>query len=149
MSDSPTVPDGFRKLPAKGESFFQVLGDLYGRDQADGTLLLAMRILPQHANRLGIPHGGMLATFADGALGINLNRLRGPEIPIVTVNLSLDYLSSAKVGDWLEAHVTPRKLGKQLAFGDCVLMVGERAVLRATGVFSAVANRKGVDLSDG
>ncbi len=149
MSEPLCAPAGYGVLPSNGESFFQVLGDIYGRDQADGTLLLAMRVLQRHTNRLGIPHGGMLATFADGALGINLSRLRGAESPIVTVNLSLDYLSSAKVGDWLEAHVTPRKVGRQLAFGDCVLMVGERAVLRATGVFSAVANHKGVDLSDG
>jgi len=67
----------------------------------------------------------------------------------VTVNLSLDYLAAARVGEWLEAHVTPRRLGKQLAFGDCVLRVGEREVLRATGIFAAVARVRPVLETDG
>ena len=68
---------------------------------------------------------------------------------MVTINLSLDYLAAAKVGEWLEAHVTPRRMGRQLAFGDCVLRVGEREVLRATGIFSVVASAAPLVASDG
>ena len=138
-----SIPAGFTPYAYSGTSYFQTLGALYVRDGAGGTLVLGLRLATSHCNRLGIPHGGMLATLADGALGINLNRLRRPHVPMVTVNLSLDYLSSAKVGDWLEAHVTPRKLGRQLGFGDCILKVGDREILRATGVFASVPVKAG------
>ena len=144
-----SVPEGFRPHVYGGASYFQTLGDLYVRERPDGLLVLGLRLLPQHCNRLGIPHGGMLATLADGALGINLHRARRHSPTMVTVNLSLDYLAAARVGEWLEAHVTPRRLGKQLAFGDCVLRVGEREVLRATGIFSAVARVRPVLETDG
>ncbi len=95
------------------------------------------------------PHVGMLATMADGALGINLHLARQPGPIMVTVNLSLDYLAAAKVGDWLEAHVVPRKLGRQLAFGDCVLRAGEREVLRATGIFTTAARVRRMTPTEG
>lgn len=134
----PEVPAGFRRHVMANETFFSSLGDLYVRDRDDGLLVLGLRMQRRHCNNLGIPHGGMLATLADGALGINLNRARGSRTGLVTVNLSLDYLAAACLGDWIEAHVTPRRLGRQLAFGDCVLQVAERQLLRATGVFAVV-----------
>lgn len=146
---SNAIPDGFEPYRYGGPSYFQTLGELHAMKRPDGLLVLGLRVAPEHCNRLGIPHGGMLATLADGALGINLHlaRPRGPTM--VTVNLSLDYLGAARLGDWLEAHVTPRRLGKQLAFGDCVLRVGEREVLRATGIFSAVARVRPLTPTEG
>ena len=144
-----TIPEGFRPHVHKGTSYFQTLGDLYVREQPDGLMVIGLRVAPEHCNRLGIPHGGMLATLADTALGMNLHLARRPRATMVTINLSLDYLAAAKVGEWLEAHVTPRRMGRQLAFGDCVLRVGEREVLRATGIFSVVASTAPVVASDG
>lgn len=143
------IPEGFRPYVHKGTSYFQTLGDLYVREMPNGLLVIGLHVSPQHCNRLGIPHGGMLATLADTALGMGLHLARQSRATMVTVNLSLDYLASAKVGEWLEAHVTPRRLGRQLAFGDCVLRVGEREVLRATGIFSVVTSSLRVTDSDG
>jgi acyl-coenzyme A thioesterase 13 len=147
---SQTVPAGFVPYPYPPTTYFRTLGELYLREQGDGLCVLGLRLGEAHCNRLGIPHGGMLATLADGALGVNLHRARGPHAPaIVTVNLSLDYFASARMGDWLEAHVVPRRLGRQLAFGDCTLRVGEREVLRATGVFASVGQQPSAIGSDG
>ena len=146
---SATLPAGFAPYAFSGESYFQTLGELCSKPQEGGLLVLGLRLQQRHCNRLGIPHGGMLATLADGALGINLHLARQPGPTMVTVNLSLDYLAAAKVGDWLEAHVTPRKLGRQLAFGDCVLQVGERQVLRATGIFATVARARRMTPAEG
>ena len=67
-----TIPEGFRPHVHKGTSYFQTLGDLYVREQPDGLMVIGLRVAPEHCNRLGIPHGGMLATLADTALGMNL-----------------------------------------------------------------------------
>ena len=133
------IPEGFEPLPGPFGPYFTALGPLYQRPGPGGTVCMALRLAEQHINIQGFAHGGMLLTLADGALGINLGRQRQPPQLHVTVSMSSDFLSSARVGEWLEALVTVRKLGRRLSFGECLLQVGERVVLRASGVFSVVA----------
>jgi acyl-coenzyme A thioesterase PaaI-like protein len=83
-------------------------------------------------------HGGMLTTLADGALGINLALARGKRGAQVTVSLTADFLSGARVGDWLEAHVVVTRMGQRLAYANCDLKVGARHVLRSSAVFAFV-----------
>jgi len=135
-ADDP--PEGFIAL--RGTSgFLAHLGQLYVNPPRRAV---GIRIGPQHLNPLGIPHGGMLATLADTAIGMMMSLEAGSKRPTaVTANLSLDYFDSARVGDWVEAHVSFDKLGNRLRFGSCKLMVGERCLLRATAIFSVLAPR--------
>jgi uncharacterized protein (TIGR00369 family) len=135
------VPDGFEPCTGPLGPFMSSLGGLHQRPGPDGTLCLGLRLLPSHANIQGNAHGGMLVTLVDAALGINLGRLRTPPQSQVTVSLNTDFVSPGRIGDWLEAHVTVRKIGRRLAFGDCLLQAGERLVLHASGVFSVVEAR--------
>jgi acyl-coenzyme A thioesterase PaaI-like protein len=57
---------------------------------------------------------------------------------MVTVNLSSDFLAPARLGDWIEAHVTVQKRGARLAFASCHLTVADKCILRASGVFAVV-----------
>lgn len=129
------IPAGFEPFAGAGP-FFSVLGPLYRHRTEDGRSVLGLRVAAQHANHIGVAHGGMLTTLADGALGINLSRHPRYNRPLVTVNLNTDFLSSAQLGEWLEARVEFRRLGGRLAFADCLISAGERLVLRATGVFA-------------
>lgn len=138
------VPAGFRPYVRESFSFFQNLGAIYVRELSCGMQVFGLYVSPNHRNRIGSPHGGMLSTFVDLALGVNLQNARETPESIVTVNLCLDYLTSAKVGDWLEAHVTLRRIGRQFSFADCVLRSGEREVPRASGIFSIVRPINGV-----
>ncbi|MGE5864940.1 MAG: PaaI family thioesterase [Rhizobacter sp.] len=139
MSDAPepSVPEGFTPLK-RGGPYFAQLGPLYHRKVEDGTAVLGLRVEARHTNMIGITHGGMLVTFADGALGINLSIARNQPRSVVTVHLSTDFIDSARPGDWLEAHVRIRKVGRRLAFADCELRVGERAILSCSGVFASI-----------
>lgn len=128
------VPAGFTPfVPAS--PFMSVMGPLYQRPGENDNVVIALRVVPEHTNMHGIAHGGMLASLADNALGYNVS-LNGQH-PLVTVHMSIDYLSSACPGDWLEAHVSVQKRGKQLSFAECRLVVDQRCVLKASGVFSA------------
>lgn len=134
---APTaVPAGFEPLTRSGP-FFASLGPMFLRREDHGWTL-GLRLAPQHANVIGVAHGGLLAALADGALGLNLMRSGRYDRPLVTVNLSTDFLSAARIGEWLQARVQPRKLGSRLAFADCLISAGERPVLRASGVFAVV-----------
>ncbi|MFL5388687.1 MAG: PaaI family thioesterase [Myxococcales bacterium] len=133
------LPEGFARLD-RGGPFLASLGSLYAKKTEQG-LVIAMRIEDRHLNTRGIAHGGMLVTLADSALGIAIATAgQDPSRPraFVTVNLSVDFIASAREGDFVEAHVGIEKLGARLAFATCFLQVGNRRVLRASGVFATV-----------
>ena len=119
LSMAAGVPSGFEPLEV-GPGFVRLTGPMYLHAQLP---VLAARMAPEHANLLQIAHGGYLATLADSALGAVIRRSIGRGVPLVTVNLNLDYVSPALPGDWIEAHVT----------------VDGRLVLRASGIFMAPA----------
>ncbi|PXW27179.1 PaaI family thioesterase [Paraburkholderia caballeronis] len=135
-ADRP-IPEGFAPL-RRGGPYFLALGALYHRIGTDGGLVIALRVTDAHANMIGIAHGGMLATLADSAMGacVSLMRQTAGESPaMVTVSLTSEFLSAARVGDWLEAHARVRKPGRRVVFAECTLRAGGRDVLHASGVF--------------
>jgi len=134
----PGIPEGYKRLEAGGP-YFRQIGPVYTRRSSDGqTAILALRVAPSHLNIQGVTHGGMLTTMADAALGINLALARGRRGGQVTVSLTADFLSGAREGDWLEAHVVITRIGKRLAYANCDLKVGDRQVLRSSAVFAIV-----------
>ncbi len=131
------IPNGFSLLDTGGP-YLRAMGTLYARRADNGTAVIAIRVAPNHLNVQGVTHGGMLTTLADGALGINLAIARGRRGGHVTVSLNADFLSGAREGDWLEAHVGIARMGKRLCYANCDLRVGERHILRANAVFAFV-----------
>ena len=139
------VPEGFSVLK-RGGAYFEAMGTVYIRPVDGECPVIALVVSPSHLNIAGITHGGMLATLVDSAMGMSLHDVRtkrGLGGPHVTVTLTIDYLASGRVGDWVEAHTRVRKLGRNLAFVDCTLRVGERELVSAHGVFSMKAPSKG------
>ncbi|WP_421996934.1 PaaI family thioesterase [Reyranella sp.] len=100
MSSSSDVPPGFRRL-TEATGFAAANGPWYERIE-NGRVIRGFRPGPQHANVLGIVHGGMLAAFLDSAMGTAV--MHALQRRSVTVRLSLDYLAPGFVGDWLEAE---------------------------------------------
>ena len=49
---------------------------------------------------------------------------------------SVEFLAPLFAGDWVEAHVDILRIGKRLAYANCYLQVGDRRILRASGVFA-------------
>ncbi|WP_179405483.1 PaaI family thioesterase [Burkholderia guangdongensis] len=134
---APAAPAGYTTLE-RGGAYFRALGSTYQRLADDGTVVVAVRVDASHANIIGVAHGGMLMTLADGAMGINLNLSRAGTAKsqaVVTTTMSSEFLSAAQVGDWLEAHTRIRRNGRRIVFVDCTLKVGEREVLHASGTF--------------
>jgi uncharacterized protein (TIGR00369 family) len=131
------VPEGWTLL-GQSSAFVRLLGPLHVKEAGDHRLI-GMRVEEKHLNTRGIAHGGMLVSLADTALGVVLSLSERPPRPMVTVSLSVDFASAARLGDWVEAHVEIQRSGRQLAFASCRLLVGTRHVLRASGVFAVVA----------
>lgn len=135
---TPEVPAGFVPFHANSDTFIGLCGPIYWKDVPGGTPILGMRLQSQHMNLRGHPHGGLLVTLADSGLGYAVNHMRGGPLAVVTANLSTDFIGIAHLGDWIECHVEVDHIGARMAFASCHLKVGERKILRASGVFAIV-----------
>ena len=106
----------------------------------DGVLLLGVRIRQAHCNGRGFAHGGLISALADSAMGhsvVGVIRQRGgsPSSAAVTVTLTLDFLDSGQIGQWLE--VVPRVLraGNSLGFADCLVLADGQPIARGSATF--------------
>lgn len=142
MTDS--IPAGFIPwLPSS--QFMRHLTDLGAFYRRPADNVLALRINPAHGNMHGMAHGGLLATFADSALGFVISEQA--HVSVVTAQMSVEYLNAVNPGDWLEAHVQIDKQGKRLIYATCRLLVDGRAMLKASAVFAV--RQAAVPASDG
>ena len=136
---STDIPEGFKPLK-RGGGYLSSLGPWYYRiDEAKGErgqMVLAIRVEDRHTNIRHIAHGGFLVTIVDTALGIVVSSSREPAQPIVTVSLTTNFVSSAELGDWVEAHVDIDRMGGRLAYASCRLVTGARTIMTGSGVFA-------------
>jgi len=130
------VPEGWCAIP-RLSPFNALIGPLYQRGAGE-ALSIGLHIEEKHVNSRGICHGGALATLADLALGYAMqSRLEGDKAGgLVTVQLSVDYAGSAKIGDWIESEVRIQRIGARLAFADCHLVAGGVRIVRASAIFA-------------
>lgn len=141
FKDEMNAPHGFKPL-FRTSPVLELIGPLYFRGEGR-DLAIGLRAGAKHCNSRGTVHGGMLATLADVALGYTMAFSSDPPGNLVTANLSLDYAGTAKIGDWLEAHVDIQKQGSRLSFANCYILVGERRIVRASAVFVAAGRSDG------
>ncbi|MEI9901923.1 MAG: PaaI family thioesterase [Hyphomicrobium sp.] len=94
------IPAGFREL-TEISGFARANGPWFEKIE-EGRVIRGFRPGPEHANGLGIVHGGMLAAFLDSAMGTAVFHTIGRRA--VTLRLSLDYLGPGRLGDWLQAE---------------------------------------------
>jgi uncharacterized protein (TIGR00369 family) len=133
-----SIPPGFRELTevvgfaaANGPWFEKIEGARAIRGFRPGA---------QHANALGIVHGGMLAAFLDSAMGTAVFHAIGRRA--VTLKLSIDYLGPGRIGDWLQAE------GEVIAHDEHVAQVKGRLygprhdVLAGLGIFSLLSRKR-------
>lgn len=130
------IPPGYAPAPLD-EGYLNRVGPLYAQRDGDGSYRIAFRADAAHLNRYGVVHGGMLATLADVAIGMNLARVTDAVETTLTLNLAMDFIDASASGDWIEAQVSLTKRAGRVRFGDCELRVGERLIARGHATFYA------------
>jgi len=124
-------PEGFQPVASRAP-FLNHVGPIYERRTAPGTVERCFWSTEQHSNGLGLTHGGMLATFLDGALALACTTQT--HVP-VTISLSLDYLRMARSGEWIIAEARILRATREMAFAEGRAHVAGVDVVRASGVF--------------
>ena len=85
-----------------------------------GSLLFSFVVREDMTNPIGTLHGGATAAIIDDLIGLTAATL-GHENFYVTINLSIDYLSGAKVGDTIFAHSNTLREGKNISNIECTV----------------------------
>ena len=134
--EAPSIPTGYRRIDWL-RGFGRQIGPLYECLREDGSYVRAFLVSEHHTNGMGNCHGGMLMTFADLALG-HAVALARPDRNWVTIRLLTDFLSAARLGDWVEGD------GEVVGIDDDVFTVrgriwtGERTLMTGNGIFKAM-----------
>jgi uncharacterized protein (TIGR00369 family) len=117
---------------------------LYERALPD-RLVLGLWLRTPHTNTRGAAHGGLIAALADKAMGLSCAIVRGisPQgsdpASFVTVSLSIDYIDTARIGEWLVVDTSFVKAGRSLCFAGADLTADGRLVAKAHSTFRVVA----------
>jgi acyl-coenzyme A thioesterase PaaI-like protein len=114
--------------------FVGLIGPFYSRVTADGAEI-AVHCQDKHRNRIGVVHGGLLMTFADRALVVGAQSLGGVVVG-VTVQLDMQFITTARVGDVVVARPVLAPGTRSLQFLRTDLTVGSTVVARASGIFT-------------
>lgn len=88
---------------------------LYSHRMDDGVTRLGFFAREAHCNSRGFVHGGLVSALADNAMGESGARTSGAR-GLVTVYLSVDFLASAQLGEWVEVRPRVLKAGRTLCF---------------------------------
>ena len=123
----------------QSDAFESRAGPFYERVE-DGQGVTAFRAGPEHMNGGGFMHGGCLMTFADSAL-FTIGRPAMEGSFGVTVNLSGDFLDSARVGEFIEARGDITRAARSLVFVRGLVTADARPVLSFTGIIKKVGRR--------
>jgi acyl-coenzyme A thioesterase PaaI-like protein len=77
----------------------------------------------------------VLAALADVALGRILAISETPRLNLITMNLNIDYLSAAQLGQWVEASGRVDRVGKRVALSSGMITADGDPVARMAGSF--------------
>ncbi|NRR22595.1 PaaI family thioesterase [Brevibacillus sp. MS2.2] len=97
----------------------------------EGHVVVELPITPELLNAGNLLHGGVIASLLDHVIGLTIRTHTGHRL--VTVNLNIHYLASAKEGDLIVGTAKIRHIGKSLA-------TGEGEVRNGTGKLLAIAS---------
>jgi uncharacterized protein (TIGR00369 family) len=129
------VPAGFERSKSRGP-FTTHNGPVY-RATAPGDLRSGIRVLERHCNSMGFMHGGMVSSFADGALAWAV--WDSTRKMSVTLKLTISYFDTIRPGTWLEARpvVVSSEDGIVHVCAD-LLIDGEKLGARADATFRSL-----------
>lgn len=133
---TPSVPLGFephfRKSPLTNP-----WEPLYSRRTPD-AVIIGLRLAEPHTNSRGFAHGGLIAALADNAMGLSVGVHVTEPQSLLTVGLSVDFIGSCKIGQWLEFTTNFVKAGSTLSFTQCLVTADGVPCARANATFRMI-----------
>ena len=134
------IPTGFephfRKSP-----FTDPWEPLYSR-KTEKAVMIGLRLAKPHTNSRGLIHGGLIASLADNAMGNSCAQAMGWTASLLTVSLAVDYIGTARIGQWLAVECDVIKTGSTICFAQSLIKADDTAIARANGTFRMLTKRE-------
>ena len=134
------IPEGFephfRKSP-----FTDPWEPLYSK-KSEKSVSMGLRLARAHTNARGLIHGGLIASLADNAMGYSCAQATDWKTSFVTVSLSVDYVGSAGIGQWLAVDCEVIRTGSTLCFAQCLIKADSAVIARASATFRVVPKKE-------
>jgi uncharacterized protein (TIGR00369 family) len=130
------VPSGFEPL-SRRSPLTEPWQPLYART-TDKAVIVGLRLATPHTNSRGLIHGGLIAALTDAAMGYSCAHQMGNVSSLVTIGLAIDFIGSAKVGQWLAIESDVIKTGGTVCFAQCLVIADSAVIARANATFRVV-----------
>ncbi|MYM63876.1 PaaI family thioesterase [Pseudomaricurvus sp. HS19] len=146
MSDkeySPAELETFSKLEAEGwervnvaEGFTGHVGP-YWLKYSDHGVTVGLVVAARHTNNhLGTIHGGIVMSFADIGLGMGVVQSMGEKARnCVTTSLNTQFVSVAKVGEFITIEPEVVRSGRHLVFVRGLIKTPEKSIASVEGIW--------------
>ena len=138
MKSPPFDPAAEGWQPPSDHGFVEHVGPIWTKPH-EGALAHGFVAEQKHANLLNVVQGGMLMTFADRSLGMTAWYANG-EKPQATVH-DVHFIDAVQIGEFVEAKCRVVRRTRSLIFMAAELVVGERVVATANGVWKTLGKR--------
>ena len=123
-----------KNMDETNKGFMKYLGGLDLKKINLTEYEFSVDIKEMHLNTGKIAHGGFLSTIADTGMGTAAHQVAGDR-RCVTINLNLQFITAAKLGDKLNGKVTILKKTKTLVFIKCEITNAKDILVSATGTW--------------
>ena len=134
--NAPAIPPGFTPNPRKSP-LTDPWEPMYWK-QTEDAIVIGLRLDTPHTNARGLIDGGLIAALADKGMCLSCGFKLGSRFSLVTVNLSVDYIGSAKIGQWLAVESEVLKSGRTICFVQSIITADDEPIARANATFRVV-----------
>src|SRR5262245_42221863 len=131
------IPDGFEPYFRKAP-FSDPWEPLYSK-RTDNAVAIGLWIAKAHTNARGFTHAGLIASLADNAMGYSCAQATGWTTSYVTISLTVDYIGSGQIGQWLSVEGDVIKTGRTVCFAQCLIKANDIIIARANATFRVVS----------
>ena len=136
MTDIPAgFEPHFRQSP-----FTDPWEPLYSK-KTEKAVTMGLRLAKAHTNSRGLIHGGLIASLADNAMGYSCAQMTNWTTSFVTISLTVDFVGSAEIGQWLTIESDVIRTGKTICFAQSLAKADDVVIARASGTFRVVPKK--------
>jgi uncharacterized protein (TIGR00369 family) len=116
---------------------------LYAK-RLERSVHMGLRLAKAHTNGRGLIHGGLIAALSDNAMGYSCAQATGWDTgkSLVTINLAVDFVGTARIGQWLAIEPEVIRTGSTICFAQCLIKADDVVIARANGTFRVVPKKE-------
>jgi acyl-coenzyme A thioesterase PaaI-like protein len=149
MNDAPKpapfdpAAAGWQPYAHDDTGFIGLVGPLWSRPKKTAlgdSFEYAFVAQDKHHNRRGVVQGGMLMTFADRSMGMTCWYANEKQ-PQATIQLDMHFIDAVQIGEFVECRAKVVRRTRSVVFMESDLVVGERVVATAKGVWKTLGKR--------